>query len=130
MDYFGYTKLDLSIIEFELKRSILLTFRFLDEIAYSEAPWLIHKFLCSKGIGMNIHPDPLAAQKLVYEPGSFRISNLIKESESKEYGAFEFKLNDRQVKFRVAKIIHPTKNAQWKSFIHKNRLSLAPATLT
>jgi hypothetical protein len=60
----------------------------------------------------NIHPDLLDAQKLMYEPHGLRISNLIKEANSKEYGAFEFKLNDLQVKFRSAKIT-PTKIGQF-----------------
>lgn len=60
----------------------------------------------------SIHPDLLALQKLVYEPNGLTVSDLTKEAESKKYGAFEFKLNDRQVKFRVAKIT-PTKVGQF-----------------
>jgi len=63
-----------------------------------------------------IHPDLLAAQKLIYEPLGFVCTNITKEAESEEYGAFVFDLNNqninRCIKFRVAKIT-PTKNGQF-----------------
>lgn len=60
----------------------------------------------------NLHPDLLAAQKLLYEPNGLIISHLLKEAESEDYGAFEFFLNDRRIKYRVAKIT-PTKSGQF-----------------
>lgn len=66
-----------------------------------------------------VHPDFLAARKLVFEPSDLVVSGLHKEAESEEYGAFEFKLNGLAIKFRVAKIT-PTKVGQfvtlWKRF--------------
>lgn len=59
-----------------------------------------------------IHPDLIAAQKFAYEPSALKSSKLIKEAESEEYGAFEFEMNNRFIKFRVAKIT-PTKIGQF-----------------
>lgn len=58
------------------------------------------------------HPDLLVAKKLVYEPSGFTITNLVKEKESEEYGACEFEMNNRRIKFRVGKIT-PTKVGQF-----------------
>jgi hypothetical protein len=58
------------------------------------------------------HPDLLAAQTLVYEPIGWACKNLVKETESEEYGAFDFELNQHRIKFRVAKIT-PTKIGQF-----------------
>lgn len=52
----------------------------------------------------NSHKDLFLVNKLVYEPLGLLISNVRKEAESKEYGAYEFNLNNKKVKFRVAKI--------------------------
>ena len=62
-----------------------------------------------------IHSDLLAAQKLVYEPSGFSCKNLVLEAESQEYGACEFEMNNKQIKFRVAKIT-PTKIGQFVTF--------------
>jgi len=59
-----------------------------------------------------LHPDLLATQKLVYEPNELICTNIIKEAESEEYGAFDFDLNNHHIKFRVAKIT-PTKIGQF-----------------
>lgn len=56
--------------------------------------------------------DLLKAQKDIYEPLNLTCKNLSQEAESKEYGAYTFELNDRRVKFRVAKIT-PTKIGQF-----------------
>ena len=62
-----------------------------------------------------IHPDLIAAQKLAYGPSWLSYKNLIKESESQEYGACTFEINNRLIKFRVAKKT-PTKTGQFVTF--------------
>src|SRR5476651_865530 len=62
-----------------------------------------------------IHSDLLAAQKLAYEPGGFVYKNVIQEAESQEYSACEFEMNNKIIKFRVAKIT-PTKIGQFVTF--------------
>lgn len=59
-----------------------------------------------------MHPDFISAQKNIYEPSGFFIRNLKKESESQEYGAMEFEMNNRRIQFRSAKIT-PTKIGQF-----------------
>ena len=59
-----------------------------------------------------IHPDLLAAKDSVYNPSHFACSALRREAESADYGAYEFELNERRIKFRVAKIT-PTKIGQF-----------------
>jgi hypothetical protein len=58
------------------------------------------------------HPDLLATMHLVYGPNKFECSGFQRETESTEYGASEFQLNGRKVKFRVAKTT-PTKVGQF-----------------
>ena len=60
----------------------------------------------------SINFDLLSAQELAYRPNGFACKNLIQESESQEYGACEFELNNKIIKFRVAKIT-PTKVGQF-----------------
>lgn len=65
---------------------------------------------------MNTVPnDLLIIKELVYDANKFKCSPLIMETESAEYGAHEFKLNDYSIKFRVAKIT-PTKIGQFVTF--------------
>lgn len=59
-----------------------------------------------------VHPDLLQAQKLIYEPLNLVSKNFVKEAESEEYGAYTFELNNKRIKFRVAKIT-PTKVGQF-----------------
>lgn len=61
------------------------------------------------------HSDLLLANKLVYKPTGFVIQNLKAEKESAEYGAAEFTLGNRRIKFRVAKVT-PTKIGQFVTF--------------
>lgn len=76
----------------------------------------MHSHQIIEGILMNptsmIHPDLLAAQKLAYEPNGLICSAIIPEVESQEYGACTFEMNNRIIKFRVAKIT-PTKIGQF-----------------
>lgn len=59
-----------------------------------------------------IHPDLLAAQKLAYEPSGFMCKNVVQETESQEYGACTFEMNNKKIIFRSAKIT-PTKIGQF-----------------
>jgi hypothetical protein len=59
-----------------------------------------------------IHSDLISTQHLVYEPSQFKYSTPVIEKESREYGAYDFKLNNLSIKFRVAKIT-PTKIGQF-----------------
>lgn len=61
------------------------------------------------------HPDLLLAKDLVYKPSGFILQNLKIENESANYGASEFTLKNRTVKFRVGKIT-PTKIGQFVTF--------------
>lgn len=57
-------------------------------------------------------PDLLVAQKTVYEPSGFVCKHFVSEAESKEYGACEFEMNHKRIKFRTGKIT-PTKIGQF-----------------
>ncbi len=59
-----------------------------------------------------IHVDLVAVQKFVYKPSGLTGDHFAIEAESEEYGAAEFKMNHRNIKFRVAKIT-PTKIGQF-----------------
>lgn len=59
-----------------------------------------------------IHQDLAATKNLVYSPSNFQCSQLIREAESIEYGAYTFHLNGYLIKFRVSKIT-PTKIGQF-----------------
>lgn len=62
-----------------------------------------------------IHPDLLSANDLFYEPSGLILQNLKIESESEDYGAAEFTINNHCIKFRVGKIT-PTKVGQFVTF--------------
>jgi len=51
-----------------------------------------------------LHPDLLLTQQLVYQPNGLICTHIRKEAESADYGAYDFELNNRHIKFRVAKI--------------------------
>ena len=59
--------------------------------------------------------DLIEVQKLAYEQAGFKYKNLVIESESQEYAACEFQLNNLKIKFRVGKIT-PTKIGQFVTF--------------
>lgn len=61
------------------------------------------------------HPDLLLAEDLVYKPSGLILQNLKIEDESADYGASEFTIKNRSVKFRVGKIT-PTKVGQFVTF--------------
>lgn len=56
--------------------------------------------------------DLLLAQKLIYEPSGLVIKDFRLETESTEYCAAEFEMNDRCIKYRMGKIT-PTKIGQF-----------------
>jgi hypothetical protein len=62
-----------------------------------------------------IHADLFAAQKCAYEANGLLCSDIVQESESREYGACTFQMNNKIIKFRVAKIT-PTKVGQFVTF--------------
>ncbi|MFA6915012.1 MAG: MepB family protein [Parachlamydiales bacterium] len=53
---------------------------------------------------MNKDKDLLEAQKAVYEPLGLHIKHYRCEFESQEYGAAEFEIDSKQIKYRKAKI--------------------------
>ncbi|HEV2600815.1 MAG TPA: MepB family protein [Candidatus Babeliales bacterium] len=63
----------------------------------------------------SIHPDLLTAESLAYKTIGLSYSNYKQETESQEYGACGFELNNKHIKFRVAKIT-PTKIGQFVTF--------------
>lgn len=60
----------------------------------------------------NFPYDLVLAQKLVYEPCRLICENIHQESESHDYGAYEFTVNNLRVKFRVARTT-PKKSGQF-----------------
>lgn len=61
------------------------------------------------------HADLLWVEKHVYKPMGLAIQNLKIEDESADYGAANFEINQRRIKFRVGKIT-PTKIGQFVTF--------------
>ncbi len=59
--------------------------------------------------------DLLWVEKLIYQPMGLVIQNLKIEDESADYGAADFEINQRRIKFRVGKIT-PTKTGQFVTF--------------
>ncbi|WP_341751909.1 MepB family protein [Candidatus Tisiphia endosymbiont of Piscicola geometra] len=59
-----------------------------------------------------IHSELITSRDLIYNPCQFICSEPVMESESIAYGAYMFKLNSMNVRFRVAKIT-PTKIGQF-----------------
>ena len=60
----------------------------------------------------DVPSDLNAAIALAYSPSGYTCTNLQKEPESEDYGAFTFEMNSLQIKFRIAKIT-PTKVGQF-----------------
>lgn len=61
---------------------------------------------------VNMHPDLLVAQQVLYKPAGLQVHAFKQEAESKDYGACTFSLNNQCIVFRVAKIT-PTKIGQF-----------------
>jgi len=74
---------------------------------------------------MLAHPDFLKARNLVYDQCGFDIPSFAVESESREYGALEFKLGKRLIKFRVGKIT-PTKIGQFVALWKRDEGPIQP----
>ncbi|MDR3550495.1 MAG: MepB family protein [Candidatus Babeliales bacterium] len=62
-----------------------------------------------------VHPDLLSAQELAFKPMRLTYTKLIQDAQSQEYGACSFEMNQKTIKFRVAKIT-PTKIGQFVTF--------------
>lgn len=69
----------------------------------------------NKSLSKKLHPDLLLAEDIVYKPSGFVLQNFKIENESADYGASEFIIKNRSVKFRVGKIT-PTKVGQFVTF--------------
>lgn len=65
-----------------------------------------------KQLPIAIPTDLAAAIVFAYEPSGLICKNLEKETESEEYAAFIFEMNNMQIKFRVSKVT-PTKIGQF-----------------
>lgn len=65
-----------------------------------------------------IHNDLLSTKNLVYMPCKYECSQIIPEPQNAEYGAYVFHLNERSIRFRVAKIT-PTKVGQFVTLWEK-----------
>ena len=66
-----------------------------------------------------LHNDFYAAKEHVYDQCGLAVTQLNAESESKEYGACMFKLNEKRIMFRVSKIT-PTKTGQFVTIWKRN----------
>lgn len=60
------------------------------------------------------------AKTLVYDKCGFALDELIKEDESREYGAYTFKLNGMKIKFRTSKIT-PARTGQFVTIWKRNQ---------
>ena len=63
--------------------------------------------------------DLQLAEKLLYSKCGFQLQNLIWNSESENYGACSFELNDKLIQYRVANIT-PTKIGQFVAIWKRN----------
>ncbi|MEA5401908.1 MepB family protein [Arcicella sp. DC2W] len=69
---------------------------------------------------MSAKNDFILAKELLYQPSGFNCSEPVLEAESAEYGACDFKLNDFNIKYRIAKIT-PTKTGQFVTLWKRNQ---------
>lgn len=75
-----------------------------------------------------MHVDLLTALKLAYEPSGYIIQNFKPEAESKDYGASDFEMNNKHIKFRVAKIT-PIKIGQFVTLWKRSGKKILPYDL-
>jgi hypothetical protein len=66
-----------------------------------------------------LHTDLLFAKTHVYDACGFSLTDLESEPESAEYAAHTFRLNNKPVRFRIAKIT-PTKTGQFVTIWKRN----------
>ncbi len=66
----------------------------------------------TKPINSDIENEINCFQKEIFESNGIELTNLIKHSESKEYSACRFRLNNFNIEYRVSKIT-PTKTGQF-----------------
>lgn len=65
------------------------------------------------------HHDFYAVKKCVFDHSNLTVSQFSENSESREYGACIFKLNEKKIVFRVSKIT-PTKTGQFVTIWKRN----------
>ena len=70
-----------------------------------------------------IHDDFYVAKSLLYDKCGFELTEQAAENESSEYGACHFKLNGKEIKFRVSKIT-PTKTGQFVTIWQRDEQGL------
>ena len=68
----------------------------------------------------SFHSDLKIAKEMVYDPCNFNFKNLEWNSQSLEYGACSFELDDKKIQHRVSKIT-PTKNGQFVTIWKRNQ---------
>ena len=68
-----------------------------------------------KPLYVGVHEDFIKIKKYVYDALGLTCEKFIIETESQEYGACEFEIKNRRIKFRVAKNT-PTKTGQFVTF--------------
>lgn len=64
--------------------------------------------------------DLVLVQKILFEKSSFQLKDIEKESESAEYSAYRFLLNEKKICYREAKIT-PTKTGQFFTLWKRNQ---------
>ena len=67
----------------------------------------------------SIHSDLKLVKELVYDKCGFDLTNLKQNTESKEYGACSFELDEKKIQQRVSKIT-PTKTGQFVTIWKRN----------
>jgi len=68
-------------------------------------------------------PDLVLSKEGIFDKAGFLITSFQKESESEEYSAFRFQLNNRNICYREAKIT-PTKTGQFVTLWKRNQLGI------
>lgn len=86
--------------------------------------------LKNQGFVNTFHPDLVLAENYFYKQSELFLQNLKIEDESADYGASEFTIMNRMIKFRVGKIT-PTKVGQFVTFWKRiGKGQIAPYELT
>ncbi len=68
----------------------------------------------------SLYPDLKVVKELVYDNCGLELTNLKLNSESVEYGACSFKLNEQTIEHRISKIT-PTKTGQFVTIWKRNK---------
>lgn len=65
-------------------------------------------------------PDLLLSKEIIFDKADLQMASLQKESESEEYSAFRFQINNKNICYREAKIT-PTKTGQFVTLWKRNQ---------